>query len=216
MFFGGFSGGVSFYPDKVEDPSYTPPMVLTDFELSGNSVPIGPQSLLQRPITYESDLTLSHSQSVFSLEFSTLNYLNAVANRYRYKLEGLDREWTEVGSDRRIATYTTLPAGRYTFHVQGAARRGPWSEQVMALAVSGLLNKQIGAPLGISETTVKAHRGHVMRKMEAHSFADLVVMDSELPSEPERTGSRDLSGTPRLHQPQPAPDGHAFRHQPSC
>ena len=46
--------------------------------------------------------------------------------------------------------------------------------QVMALVVSGLLNKQIGGQLGISEITVKAHRGRVMQKMEAESVADLV------------------------------------------
>jgi DNA-binding CsgD family transcriptional regulator len=46
--------------------------------------------------------------------------------------------------------------------------------QVMALVVSGLLNKQIGGELGISEITVKAHRGQVMRKMQAESVADLV------------------------------------------
>jgi FixJ family two-component response regulator len=46
--------------------------------------------------------------------------------------------------------------------------------QVMALVVSGLLNKQVGGELGISEITVKAHRGQVMRKMQAESFADLV------------------------------------------
>ena len=48
--------------------------------------------------------------------------------------------------------------------------------QVMILASSGLLNKQIAAELGISEITVKAHRGRVMRKMEARSFAGLVKM----------------------------------------
>src|SRR5437870_7891117 len=45
----------------------------------------------------------------------------------------------------------------------------------MACVVSGLLNKQVGAELGISEITVKAHRGKVMRKMEADSLADLVT-----------------------------------------
>jgi FixJ family two-component response regulator len=52
--------------------------------------------------------------------------------------------------------------------------------EVMALIVSGLLNKQVGGELGISEITVKAHRGRVMEKMKARSFAQLVMMNSLL------------------------------------
>ena len=52
--------------------------------------------------------------------------------------------------------------------------------QVMALVVSGLLNKQIGGELGISEITVKAHRGNVMQKMQADSLAGLVRMAAKL------------------------------------
>ena len=52
--------------------------------------------------------------------------------------------------------------------------------QVMALVVSGLLNKQVGGELGISEITVKAHRGKVMQKMKADSLADLVKMAARL------------------------------------
>jgi FixJ family two-component response regulator len=50
----------------------------------------------------------------------------------------------------------------------------------MALVVSGLLNKQVGGELGISEITVKAHRGQVMRKMQADSLAALVKMATRL------------------------------------
>ena len=53
-------------------------------------------------------------------------------------------------------------------------------KQVMGLVVSGLLNKQVGAELGISEVTVKAHRGVVMRKMKAASLPDLVYMTARL------------------------------------
>ena len=59
--------------------------------------------------------------------------------------------------------------------------------QVMALVVSGLLNKQVGGELGISEITVKAHRGKVMRKMKADSLPDLVNIATRL----------DLASTPK-------------------
>jgi FixJ family two-component response regulator len=56
----------------------------------------------------------------------------------------------------------------------------PREQQVMSLVVSGLLNKQVGGELGISEITVKAHRGQVMRKMRADSLPDLVTKAARL------------------------------------
>jgi FixJ family two-component response regulator len=56
----------------------------------------------------------------------------------------------------------------------------PREREVMGLVVSGLLNKQVGGELGISEITVKAHRGQVMRKMKAESLPDLVTMAARL------------------------------------
>jgi FixJ family two-component response regulator len=61
--------------------------------------------------------------------------------------------------------------------------------EVMALVVAGLLNKQVAGELGISEITVKAHRGQVMRKMKAGSLADLVTMAASLGIRPVATGA---------------------------
>ncbi len=57
--------------------------------------------------------------------------------------------------------------------------------EVMALVIAGLLNKQVGGELGISEITVKAHRGQVMQKMKANSLADLVRMAAKISPRPE-------------------------------
>ena len=128
MFFGGFSGATAFFPEKIADDLLVPRIALTEFRLFGAPVPRGHGSPLANSINHTDQITLSHSQNIFSIEFSALSYLDAATSRYRYKLEGLDDQWNEVDSDRRAAAYTTLPPGTYTFRVQGASSHGPWGD----------------------------------------------------------------------------------------
>jgi FixJ family two-component response regulator len=72
------------------------------------------------------------------------------------------------------------------------ASLSPRERDVMALVVSGLPNKQVGSKLGISEITVKAHRGRVMRKMKAGSLPDLVKMAAKVGT-PDRAAGRRIS-----------------------
>jgi signal transduction histidine kinase len=128
MFFGGFSGATAFFPERIVDGIFVPRIALTEFRLFGAPVQRGHDSPLANSINHTDQITLSHSQNIFSIEFSALSYLDAATSRYRYKLGGLDDKWNEVDSDRRVAAYTTLPPGTYTFRVQGASSHGPWGE----------------------------------------------------------------------------------------
>ena len=96
-----------------------------------------------------------------------------------------------AGSRTALAEAAELEALRERF--ASLSRR---EQEVMALVVSGLLNKQVGGELGISEITVKAHRGKVMRKMQAGSLPDLVNIAARL-----RLGSTDAAGAVRTQAP---------------
>jgi signal transduction histidine kinase len=135
MFFGGVNGVTAFYPEKVVDSLFAPPVVLTDFRLFNNPVPIGGKSPLRKSITYTDALTLSHEQNIFTLEFSALSFARPTRIWYRYRLEALETDWNEVGATRRVVTYTTLPAGEYHFRVQSKANRGRWTEPGLTLAI---------------------------------------------------------------------------------
>jgi signal transduction histidine kinase/ligand-binding sensor domain-containing protein len=128
MFFGGYAGATAFFPDQVSDQVQKPVIVFTEFDVAGVSANIGPRSPIKKAIGFTDEVTLSHQDNNFAVAFTALTFRNAESNRYRYRLEGLDTKWRLVDSDRRLASFTTLPPGDYRLMVQGATSRGPWSE----------------------------------------------------------------------------------------
>ncbi|HHB92751.1 MAG TPA: response regulator [Thioploca sp.] len=128
LFFGGLNGFNTFYPDKLQDNPYPPPVILTDFQLFNQSVLVNKTSPLQVPINFAKQIILSYEQSVFSFEFVALNYQASNKNKYAYMMEGFDKEWTYTNSNRRFATYTNLDAGKYNFTVKASNNDGLWNE----------------------------------------------------------------------------------------
>jgi signal transduction histidine kinase len=135
LLFAGFAGAVAFVPTTLQEVPLTAPLVLTDFEIDGARVRIGRGRPLERAITYSKEITLRHDERNFSVTFAGLRYSRPETTRYRYRLLGLDSTWYESPSSIRQATYTTLPADRYTLEVQMAAERGDWRTPGISLDI---------------------------------------------------------------------------------
>lgn len=119
LVFGGISGFNIFDPIQVRTNEYIAPIVLTDFRIFNRPVPIGEgrKAVLTESISETGEVHLSFRQNVISIEFAALNYVNSQNNLYSYFLEGFDQAWTDP-STNRLATYTNLDPGEYTFHIK--------------------------------------------------------------------------------------------------
>ena len=135
LFFGGRQGVNSFFPHNVKKNPFVPPVVITDFKLFNQSVPIDKNSVLTKAIENTNSLELSYQDSVFSFEFSALSYIAPEKNRYRYKLQGFEKKWNEVESGQRFASYTNLDPGKYQFQVIASNNDGVWNPQARLIDI---------------------------------------------------------------------------------
>lgn len=129
LFFGGVNGYNVFHPDSVADNPNIPPIVITDFKILNESVPINNTSntILNQHISEVNNIQLSYKHKVISFEFSALNFIIPQQNQYAYKMDGFDEDWNFSGS-RRFATYTNLDPGDYIFRVKGSNNDNIWNE----------------------------------------------------------------------------------------
>ncbi|HUQ11472.1 MAG TPA: two-component regulator propeller domain-containing protein [Steroidobacteraceae bacterium] len=128
LFFGGAAGFNSFYPEVLEFNERPPRVVLTQFlKLNSPGVVGVPEERLEH-------LRLSHDEDVITLKFAALDFADPKSNRYEYKLDGFDKDWVRA-DERRAATYTNLPGGRYVFRVRASNSDGVWSTQDLALPI---------------------------------------------------------------------------------
>lgn len=134
MIFGGINGFNSFQPEKVEENTFIPPVVFTKFLVFNQEVKIGKNSILKKDISESKEITLSHKETVFTIEFAALNYILSAKNQYAYKLEGFDKDWNYVGNSRS-ATYTNLNPGTYTFKLKASNNDGIWNEEGTSLSI---------------------------------------------------------------------------------
>lgn len=131
LFAGGLNGFNMFNPESFRFNEKAPNVVFTSFELFNRKVKpvqrINGRILLSEPIHQAPEIQLQHDENLFSIEFAALDFLQPSKNRYRYKLEGFDQDWQEVGSNDRRVTYTNLDPGTYEFQVQASNNDQVWN-----------------------------------------------------------------------------------------
>lgn len=129
LVFGGANGFNLFNPSLIVTDKNIPPVVLTSLRLFNKEV------LLPISVTRERELILPYDQNNFSLEFAALSYINPKKNRYAYQLTGIDKDWVYTGGGNRLATYTNIGPGEYTFRVKASNSDGVWNEQGITIHI---------------------------------------------------------------------------------
>jgi signal transduction histidine kinase/ligand-binding sensor domain-containing protein/AraC-like DNA-binding protein len=133
MFFGGLEGFNMFHPDSIQFNLTPPPVCITGFKIFNHliepNMSINGRIYLSKSIEQTKEIHLTYHDNVFSIEFVALSFISPLKNKYAYKLEGFDHEWTEVNADKRFANYTNLNPGEYTFRVKASNSDGIWNNK---------------------------------------------------------------------------------------
>lgn len=124
LYFGGINGFNVFKPDRLPMNLNMPPVVLTDFSVSG----------VRRDII-DGKVNLRYIESFFTIHFAALDFVSPADNRYRYKLTGFDHDWIDAGNQNE-ARYTSVPPGEYEFRVVAANNDGVWNTEGAVLFIT--------------------------------------------------------------------------------
>lgn len=158
LFFGGVNGFERFFPRKVKDNQQQPTVVLTDFRLFNQSVPIADPSattakpsaasvadtksvnnsglVLSKAIDELTEITLGYQQNQLSFGFTALGFANPMKQQYSYRLQGWDKNWIVTDAHNRYASYNNLSPGHYTLQIKAANPDGFWNPQAKTLKIT--------------------------------------------------------------------------------
>jgi signal transduction histidine kinase/streptogramin lyase len=134
LYFGGYSGFNSFYPDSLKDNNFIPPVYITDFQIFNKPVDYI-SSQFPTHISEAKKIELKWDQSVFSFSFVAVNYSHPNKNQYAYIMDGFEKDWNYTDAMRRYVTYTNLDPGEYTFRVKASNNDGVWNEKGVSLKI---------------------------------------------------------------------------------
>ncbi|HLA58629.1 MAG TPA: ATP-binding protein, partial [Puia sp.] len=119
IYLGSLKGMISFDPGQFKSGSqFVSPLYITGFQVNNQELAIdNDSSALKRSIVFTDKITLPHNQSSFSIDFAALGFTSPERTQYSYRMHGLDREWTNINTNRKVY-FTNLSPGTYEFEVK--------------------------------------------------------------------------------------------------
>ncbi|MCB1042357.1 MAG: response regulator [Acidobacteria bacterium] len=129
LYLGGINGLNAFHPERLIFNNNKPLVAFRDFRLGYSQEP------LEIPVWTKNRVTIPYAKNAFSAEFVALDYTNPSKNKFRYRLEGFDQNWHDLGNINRI-NYTNLDPGIYKLEVMGSNNDGLWCDQPAILTIA--------------------------------------------------------------------------------
>ncbi|MFN3694446.1 MAG: SpoIIE family protein phosphatase, partial [Ignavibacterium sp.] len=136
LLFGGPNGLNIFDPADLKDNEFVPPIAFTNY-LRYNSDDEEGKPIIEKGITYRDSISLTYKDNIITIDFAALNFLNNSQNQYRYKLEGFNENWIQLGNNHSI-TFTNLSPGDYRLFIIGSNNDGLWNEAGTTLFIQVL------------------------------------------------------------------------------
>ncbi|MCB0837096.1 MAG: hypothetical protein KDD99_10580, partial [Bacteroidetes bacterium] len=130
--FGGSNGFYSFYPEEFtfNKDTLCPSVYLTNFKV------LNEDRRLNQAFEDVRNIELDYEENVFTFEYAALHFLNENQIQYQHILEPFENDWVKTNSNERLATYTNLSPGTYTFKVKAGNADGFWTKEENVLSVS--------------------------------------------------------------------------------
>jgi signal transduction histidine kinase/ligand-binding sensor domain-containing protein/DNA-binding NarL/FixJ family response regulator len=134
LYFGGINGLNYFFPEQIKANTIPASPVLTDILINNNKPHLGSSDMdpdaLPEAIGYSKTLSLGYQQNNFVIFFSAMHFANPLKCKYRYKLEGFDKEWKFTDGKNPSAAYSNLNYKSYRFVVEATNNDGMWSKNI--------------------------------------------------------------------------------------
>lgn len=134
MYFGSIKGMITFRPETFSHNNFVPPVYITGLQVNNKELKVDPDSSpLKKSILFTHRIELPYDRSSLSIDFAALSYTAPEITAYKYFMEGLEKDWTTLRSNRKVY-FTNIPPGEYTFNVK-AAINDVWGKEIKQLVI---------------------------------------------------------------------------------